>query len=61
MHVGPAATVGSPHAAPLPPPLQGINRATNAFLRWSLGSDAYQAWLVGLQEMPKVGGWMCQA
>jgi hypothetical protein len=34
---------------------QGINRATNAFLRWSLGSDAYQAWLVGLQEMPKVG------
>lgn len=41
--------------------LQGINRATNAFLQWALG-DTYQTWLLGLQEMPKVrrggAGWV---
>ncbi|EFN50493.1 hypothetical protein CHLNCDRAFT_141395, partial [Chlorella variabilis] len=35
--------------------LRGINRAVNAFLKWSLGSDGYQAWLLGVQEMPKGG------
>lgn len=35
---------------------QGINRATNAWLRWALGSETYQAWLLGLQEMPKAHG-----
>ena len=34
-------------------PLQGINRATNAFLQWALGDQRYQTWLLGVQEMPK--------
>lgn len=35
---------------------QGLNRATNAFLKWALGGDArYQAWLSGVMEMPKGG------
>ena len=33
--------------------LQGINRATNAFLKWSLKGEEYQTWLLGLMEMPK--------
>lgn len=51
----------SMHSVPHLPLLQGINRATNAFLQWALG-DTYQTWLLGLQEMPKVGrggaGWV---
>lgn len=53
----PALTFREP-ALPRPlPPLQGLNRATNAFLKWALGGDdRYQAWLAGVMEMPKVGG-----
>jgi len=36
--------------------VQGLNRATNAFLKYALGQDRYQAWLLGVMEMPKVGG-----
>ena len=38
----------------LQPLVQGINRATNAFLKWSLKGEEYQTWLLGLMEMPKV-------
>lgn len=38
--------------------MQGINRATNAFLRYALGGEEYQAWLLGLQEMPKARTWL---
>ena len=33
--------------------VQGINLATNAFLRWSLGTQ-YSARLLAVMEMPKV-------
>lgn len=45
-----------PHTHPPPNPwrrLQGINRATNAFLQWALGAEGYQTWLLGVQEMPQ--------
>jgi hypothetical protein len=34
---------------------QGINLATNAFLRWALG-EQYETVLVGIMNVPKVWG-----
>ena len=45
---------------PSPHRMQGINRATNAFLKRALG-DKYSAILVGIMGMPKVSRSLCVA